>query len=308
MEQIEFRAMGSGMLAVLEAEGPQARHALSQVPVWFEEWEQHLSRFRTDSELNELNRQAGGWVQVSSLMWELLATAQQIEKMSAGFVTPALQGALETFGYDRSFEMVATFDAGLNLTAVRPHELKRLEIEFDLEQRRVRLPPGMVLDFGGIAKGWAADRALERLSDFGAGLVDAGGDIATSPPSEWGVAWPVGVTDPHAPDETIELLALQGEAVATSGRDVHRWKQGATWRHHIIDPRSGEPAANHVLTATAVAPTAVEAEMAAKCMLILGEVEGREWIDAQAEYAGLMVMEDGSRIISPQMASYIWRN
>jgi thiamine biosynthesis lipoprotein len=306
VERIEFRAMGSSMMAALDTDGARARLALAEVPVWFEDWEQHLSRFRPDSELNSVNDQAGSWTSVSPVMWELLNVSRSIERMSGGLVTPALQGALEAFGYDRSFELVATLDSELSLQAVRPSQLGRLEIELDSSKRRVRMPAGTRLDFGGIAKGWAADRAVERLRAFGAGLVDAGGDVATVPPSDAGSAWPVGITDPHSPPEMIGLLALQGEAVATSGRDFRHWKQGGIQRHHIIDPRTGMPVENHVLTATAVAPTAPEAEMAAKCALILGEIEGLAWLEARPEFAGLMVLDDGSRVLSRTMGSYFW--
>ena len=306
MEKLEFRAMGSGMMAALEIDGDEAQAALSMVPTWFEEWEQHLSRFRPDSELNALNRQSGDWAEVSPVMWEVLMAAQCVEQMSAGLVTPALQGALAAYGYDRSFEMIATLDASLNVKAIRPRELGRMQMESDIGTHRVRLPEGMLLDFGGIAKGWAADQALRRLKPFGAALVDAGGDIATACPSDVQAAWPVGITNPSSPEGMIGLLALQGEAVATSGRDVHHWKQGSYERHHIIDPRSGEPAANNILAVTAIAPTAVEAEMVAKCALILGEVEGRFWIDARPQYSGLIVLDDGSRIASRTLENYYW--
>jgi thiamine biosynthesis lipoprotein len=306
MEKIEFRAMGSSMLAALEGEGTELQGALARVPRWFEQWEWHLSRFRPGSELNEFNRQAGSWVEVSPVMWQVLQAARRVEEASRGLVTPALQGVLEAYGYDRSFELVVTLDAGWNLRALQPQPLPRLQLELDPGRRQARLPAGTQLDFGGIAKGWAADEALKLLIEHGAALVDAGGDVATSPPKESGVAWPVGVTDPHSPADALEVLALQGEAVATSGRDVRHWQQGPATRHHIIDPRTGEPAANHVLAATAVAPTALEAEMAAKCILILGETEGMAWLDARPEYAGLIVLDDGSRIQSRTMESYLW--
>jgi thiamine biosynthesis lipoprotein len=306
MEKLEFRAMGSGMLAALEADGEQAREALSMVPDWFEVWEQHLSRFRPDSELSALNRGAGRWLEVSPVMWDVLMAADRIERRSAGLVTPALQGVLEAYGYDRSFEMVAILDAGFNMKALPPHELGRMQMELDIGQHRVRFPEGTQLDFGGIAKGWAADQAVQRLKPYGSALVDAGGDVATSAPSGEEAAWPVGIMDPLAPEGMIGLLALQGEAAATSGRDVHHWMQGGHERHHIIDPRSGEPAANHVLAVTVIAPSAVEAEMAAKCVLILGEVEGKIWLEARPEYAGLIVLEDGSHLASRTLGSYLW--
>ena len=175
----------------------------------------------------------------------------------------------------------------------------------DVDERCVRLPNGMRLDFGGMAKGWAADRAL-GVEATSVPVVDAGGHIATSKPTD-GMG---GMAGRHHgsgfPAETIELLALRGEAVATSGRDVRHWQQGETWRHHILDRGSGEPVSNTVLAATVVAPTAVEAEMAAKCAMILGAEEGLAWLDARPAYAGLLVLDDGGQLYSHKMEGYLW--
>jgi thiamine biosynthesis lipoprotein len=307
MQRIEFRAMGSGMLAVLESEDNRARRALNEVPRWFESWESHLSRFRPESELNQLNSASGQWVSVSPVLWDVLSAARLLERLSDGLVTPALQGALEGYGYDRSFELVETMSSHPRWGRDPGGRLGRLDMEIDPIRRRVRFGAGTILDLGGVAKGWAADRALARLSKFGPGLVDAAGDIAVSSPNAPNGTWPIGVTDPRAPETTIELLMLRSRAVATSGRDVHRWRQGGAWRHHIIDPRTGEPARSEVLTATAIAPTAVEAEMAAKCALILGAREGTAWLDARPDYYGLLALEDGQAVYSQGMESFCWR-
>lgn len=306
MERIDFRAMGSEMMAALEANGPHARESLAEVPAWFEIWEQHYSRFRADSELSQLNLRSGEWVQVSPPMWEMLLMGRNVERESDGLVTPALQGVLAAYGYDRSFEWVAKVNSNLNVTELDRRPMPGMQLQLDSNRRSVHLPAGTQLDFGGIAKGWAADRALEKLSPLGAGLVDAGGDIASGRPEAQDAAWPVGITDPFAPEEMIEMIALKGEAVATSGRDVHRWVQNETWRHHIIDPRTGEPTTNHVLAATVIAPTAVEAEMGAKCALILGQIEGLAWIEARPEFAGVLIMEDGAVLQSSDFDQYVW--
>lgn len=308
MEEIEFRAMGSRIFVALEQGGSQAQEALSQVPGWFERWEEHFSRFRSESELSVLNERAGNWVRVSPLMWDLLLASRSAQDLSGGLVTPALQGVLAGFGYDRSFELVATVGQDLSVTEVHASALPGMQIEFDEQNRRVLLPEGTQLDFGGLAKGWAADRTLQLLNSSGAALVDAGGDIATGEPADPLAAWPVGVTDPIVPQETLALLALRGEAVATSGRDVHRWQDHGIVRHHIIDPRTALPTANRVLTATVIAPSAFEAEVGAKCALILGEVEGLAWLDARPEYAGILALDDGSFVQSREFDRYLWSN
>jgi thiamine biosynthesis lipoprotein len=96
----------------------------------------------------------------------------------------------------------------------------------------------------------------------------------------------------------LEILLLGRGGVATSGRDYRKWKQGGTWKHHIIDPRTGLPAMTDVLTATVIAPNSMEAEMAAKVMMVLGSRLGLEWIEARPALSALVVMEDGRRLPS----------
>jgi len=168
------------------------------------------------------------------------------------------------------------------------------------------LPRDVRLDFGGIAKGWAADRAAARLGRWRPALVDAGGDIAVSGPMAGGCPWPVAVADPFAPAGEVALLRLYAGGVATSGRDFRRWQQDGAAAHHIIDPRTGLPAAVDVLSATVIGPSAARAEVAAKTVLILGSQAGLRWLDDQAGLAGLLILESGDVLYSRNSAEYIW--
>ena len=95
--------------------------------------------------------------------------------------------------------------------------------------------------------------------------------------------------------------------VATSGRDYRRWTRNGTWQHHILDPRTGRPAQSDVLSATVIAPTAYEADVAAKTALILGSRDGLEWIEAHPALAGLLVTDEGQVIRSQRLNDYLWR-
>src|SRR3954468_21726688 len=273
MRQHTFRAMGCQMLAALDVETPAATEQLAEVSAWFDEWERRLSRFRDDSELAWLNRQAGGPVQVSDILWDVVKTALQAAQRSHGLVTHTLLAELELAGYDRSFDMLDKhLPAESSPSAIPSGDWNAVVLQ--LGSRSICLPPGVRLDLGGMAKGWAADRAARQLGTHGPALVDAGGDIAVSGPMADGSPWPIGVADPSDHDGQIELLLLESGGVATSGRDYRRWRQGGSWQHHIIDPRTGRPAVTDVLSATVVASSAREAEMAAKVALILGSRAG----------------------------------
>jgi len=309
MKRLEFRAMNCQMLAVLDREDAPVAEWLAQVPLWFADWEQRLSRFRMDSELSQLNRSRGQALPVSSVLWDVAQTALKAADYSEGLVTPTLLRALEVAGYDRSFSILQASGqpsgAPIHLqtktsTAVRDWRT----IEWSSYPRSIRLPLGVQLDLGGIAKGWAAEQAVQQLSLHGPALVDAGGDIAVSGPQADGTAWPIGVTDPEG--KTVEMLMLSEGGVATSGRDHRRWQKGDLWQHHILDPRTGQPAQTDVLTVTVIAPTTCEAEMAAKVVLILGSRDGLHWLEAHPSFAGLLILEDGRILCSRRLKPYVW--
>jgi len=307
MEQIEFKAMGCKMLAALDSHSTKTRQRLERVPEWFEEWEQCLSRFRDDSELSNLNRSPGAPRRVSKILWDVFQASRQAERASDGLVTPAVLDALVSAGYDRSFDALEIGLISASVGPVRPVPSLTL-VEEDDVNRSIQLPEGLHLDFGGVAKGWAADQAVRRLEVYGPALVDASGDIAVSGPMADNRPWPVGLQNPMRPGEDLCLLGLNRSGVATSGKDYHRWNQEGSWKHHIIDPRTGLPADTNVLTATVIAPTVLEAEIAAKVVLISGSRAGLAWIEAHPPLAGLLVQEDGQMVYTKGFENYFWRD
>lgn len=312
LRTISFRAMGCQMAAHLESDAPDAEAVLAQVPQWFEGWEQCLSRFRPDSELAWLNAHTGEAVRVSLVLWEVVQLALRAARQSRGRVVPTLLAALERAGYDRSFDRMGGAAAPVSLApasgAEAPLEAWR-SIECRSAERTLRLPAGVRLDLGGVAKGWAATRAARALGVWGPALVDAGGDVAVSAPRAGGQGWPVGVAAPYsATDELLMVLNVMGGGVATSGRDYHRWQQDGVSQHHLIDARTGRPAQTDVLTATVIAPDLWQAEMAAKVVVVSGAAAGLAWLEARPHLAGLLCVEHGSPSVltSRRLTDYLW--
>jgi thiamine biosynthesis lipoprotein len=163
----------------------------------------------------------------------------------------------------------------------------------------------MSLDFGGIAKGWAAHQAMKRLQFEGPALVNAGGDIAISGPRADGSPWQIGITNPFDRKEEIEALFVNDCGVATSGKDRRRWTRNGILQHHIIDPDTNQPADTDLLTVTVIAPNVMEAEAAAKAAFILGSRVGLEWIETHPRFAALFILEDGQVLYSHKMEEFL---
>jgi thiamine biosynthesis lipoprotein len=300
MQRLEFRAMGCHMTAVCDAD--RSAVSVQEVPHWFEAWEQIFSRFRADSELSQLNQRAGQWTRVGATLWEVIHLALVAARWTDGLFSPTVLCALEAAGYDRTF---AAITASAEPVTAQP-DGQWQSIQRQSLKRSICLPPNVRLDLGGIVKGWAADRAVKKLGAHGPALIDAGGDVAVSSPRADGTPWPIGVLNPFQPDRPFETLKIDCGGVATSGKDYRRWLRDGQWQHHLIDPRTGLPAQTDVLSATVVAPTAYEAEIAAKVIAIAGSEEGLAWLEEQLDYAAVIVREDGRAVYSTQMKHYLW--
>lgn len=308
MQRIEFRAMGCAMMAAIDADTTAAQAVLAPVPAQFKTWEQALSRFRKDSELSILNANGGAGVPVGDTLWQVLSAALEAARWTDGLATPTVLRAVEEAGYDRSFaDLFATHAR----SARRPEPAEDWRrVHLDPASHMVTLPPGIQLDLGGIAKGWAAEAVASSLARIGPALVDAGGDIMVTGPQAGGEPWPIGIEAPYGDERDLDLplLTLTHGAVATSGRDYRTFGHGGGVQHHLIDPRTGRPAETDVLTATVIAPSALQAEAAAKVTLILGSSAGLAWIEAHPPLAALLVVERPQKpiIMSSRLAHYIW--
>ena len=310
LQRLEFHAMGCEILAVLDSKSTS--QALQHVPEWFEEWEQVLSRFRLDSELTRLNQIHERPVQVSQILWDVLQCARQAEQMTNGLVTPTLLNAIVEAGYDRPFDELPHLDPPMR-PSVQTERSSRMAISVNHATRSITLPSGVGLDFGGVAKGWAAHQAMKRLQAEGleapvaggAALVDAAGDIAISGPRADGGPWKIGVASPFQKGEELEVLSVNQGGIATSGKDRRRWTRDGVPQHHIIDPFTNQPAETNVLTVTVIAPDVTQAEAAAKASFILGSRIGMEWIEARPEFAALFILDNGEMLYSQKMQEYL---
>jgi thiamine biosynthesis lipoprotein len=306
MKRIRFHAMGSQITVLLESSAEQAQAWLEAVPGWFEEWEQIFSRFRESSELSRLNNAGGASTPVSEPFWQVLQQARLAWQSSSGLVSPILLAPLQAAGYNRSFDEINPEEPTITIPYV--YRLASLdEIQFNPFKRAVSLPPGTGLDFGGVAKGWAAWQAATRLTSVGPALVNAGGDIAINSALPGGQLWPVGIDAPFTQNESLGLMMLAKCGVATSGRDRRRWQQNGRWQHHILDPRTGLPAQTDVISATIIAPDTMQAEAAAKTTLILGSQAGMRWLKSQPALAALIVCEDGNNLTTENFGEFLWK-
>ena len=293
-----FRAMNTAVLVAVVAatgEAERARGAAADVEALFRAGESALSRFDPASELSALNRAAGRPFRASPRLFAVVEAALASAAATEGLFDPTILHALVGAGYDRSFEHLAAGAAPVAATGPGRGGGWR-EVRLDRQRRTIALPAGIGLDLGGIGKGWTVDAvvALLRRRGFASFAVDAGGDLFAAGVQADGSPWTVGVADPADPRRDLLTLAVRDRAVATSTRVHRRWRQGTAERHHLIDPRTGLPAATAVLSATVIASSVARAETLTKAAFLLGPDAGVRWLDLHPDAAGLLVLDDGT--------------
>lgn len=246
------------------------------------------SRFRADSEIVALDdapadeRGRIGPVRISPLLARALAVALRAARLTDGDVDPTVGGAMTSAGYDRDFALVRRDGPPVRLTVRSVPGWQ--EVELDEAAGLVSLPSGTRLDLGATAKAWAADRAAARIAaELGCGvLVNLGGDIAvagTAPPGGWRIRVQDVTGRPEDPPAgPSAVIAISSGGLATSSTAARRWRRGGDVLHHILDPRSGLPAAPVWRTVSVAAATCADANAASTAAIIRGEA-ALAWLD-----------------------------
>jgi FAD:protein FMN transferase len=286
-----FPTMGTVARVVRDADGGL------DVAAVFAEIERRLSRFHPDSDLSRLNADPRACAPAGPLLRAAVAGALRAASLTGGLVDPTLLVALRRAGYGESRAHVEPSSLVRGLASAPPRRPAGPDpaagwraVEVDDAAGVIRRPPGLELDLGGSVKGWAADVVAARLARHGRCAVDCGGDMRLHAGS--GAPWEVRVRHPLT-GAIAHTLRVRAGGVATSGIDARLWERpDGGFAHHLIDPATGSPAWTGLAAATALAPTALEAEALAKAALLSGPAPGRRLL--RGRHGGVLVHDDGA--------------
>lgn len=227
-----------------------------------------MSIHRADSEISRVNRSAAaGPVKVSEELFLVLAKAQEISRQTDGAFDISVGPLTQLWGFIWKEYRLPTAE---ELEGVLPRVGWR-HVELNRDKRTVRfLRDGMSLDLGGIAKGYAVDRAMDRLRELGVrdAMVKAGGDlrVAGLPPGENG--WEVQLEDP-AKEGNRTTIRLRTGALSTSGNYENFFIANGRRYSHIVDPRTGVPVED-MAACTLRAETCMESDAWATACFVMG--------------------------------------
>lgn len=308
---VEHRFAAMGTHAVVSTRTASADAVGRQVEALFGRVQRSCSRFDEHSDLSRVNADPGSEHVVSPECFDIIHEAHRAHLATGGLFDPRILGSLRSAGYDRSFdELQATTEPFARATPAHAPQLGRSQLldpwapHLDPRSRAVRVG-ALPIDLGGIGKGWTVDRAARLLAaSCERFLVNAGGDLTVRGDGPTGDGWSVGVEDPRDAAESVAVLRLHDRSCATSSTARRSWRSGGAVNHHLIDPRTGHPAAGGVTSVTVVAGTTTFAETWSKALLIVGAEQIGE-LAADRGLAAYWIFDDGSSGRSQAMTPFV---
>lgn len=253
-------------------------------------FEERYSRYRESSIVSKINRCAGKeWVEIDEEFEAMLRLCDDLHFMTHGILDPTALPLIQLWDFKNRSDLPSELDVARAMEHVGWEKVER-------RRGAVYLPyQGMALDFGGFGKEYAADQILKIAVDHGIGscLVDLGKDLCVlgKPPKK--DFWNIALEDPRTPGKAWIRLACVEGGIATSG-DYRRFFEIQGKRYgHIIDPRSGRPVTNEILSVSVLANSCLEAGMLSTASFVLGQDDGMDLVESTAGASACFVREDG---------------
>jgi thiamine biosynthesis lipoprotein ApbE len=260
--------------------------------------ERTFSKFDENSEVSNINRSAGlGKIGVSKEVFNLTQESIYYSQVSGGAFDITVAPLMEIWGFVRRHKVIPGKDA--MEAALRPVGYKNIEL--DSEKLSIRfLNKGTKIDFGGIAKGYAVDRAKDVLLSHGIrnALINLGGNMFASGAAPGKKAWKIGVQDPRNKGNLLQAFELTDMAISTSGNYERFFEIGGKKYSHIINPVTGEPCQG-IISVTVVADSAEKADALSTAIFVMGQEKGLGLARTIKDIKVLILREDGEIILYP---------
>lgn len=253
--------------------------------------ENMMSEWKDDSPVSAINHNAGKHpVEAPDELFKVISAAQQVSEITGGAFDISWAAMRGVWNFAPGHERVPTEDEVKNALKLIDYR----KIELDPIKKTVFLKEaGMSIGLGGIAKGYAIDKAMEALYKMGIknAIVKAGGDMRVQGVSDDG-PWQIGIKDPRKKENIIARLPLTNISLSTSG-DYERFfiKDGVLY-HHIIDVRTGYPARG-CRSVTIIAPDTMTTDALSTSIFILGPVDGMKLVEKLKGVEAIIVDADG---------------
>lgn len=284
----------------VNAYGETGETAVEELETAIREMEGELSRTDGKSPVARLNADPETPVEMPEEVLDLLETAEEYSRVTGGAFDPTIASVADAWGFTWEMQQVPT-EAALRESL---SQVGIQRVHLDRSAGTVWAEKGTKLDLGGIAKGWASDRAAEIYAEAHVprGLIDLGGNVLAWGDRPDGDPWRVGVRDPRSED-IAGVLNLKDSFAITSGGYQRYFEQDGKRYHHIIDPSTGYPADNGLLSVTVVAPAGegrgAMCDALSTALFVMGEEKALDfWRQRPEEFQLILLTEDGRAVVT----------
>ncbi len=258
------------------------------------ELENLLSITLENSEVSRLNAAAGKEaIEVSKDTWILLEAGKNLGAGTGGAFDIAISPVVKAWGFTEAEHHVPTqaeLDALLPLTNPDDVVLDKMTVYLEKE--------GMAVDLGGIAKGYASDEVASLLKGKGveSAIVSLGGNVFGIGTKPNGEKWEVALANPLDANDYCGLISIEDKAVVTSGGYQRFFEENGKKYHHIIDPATGYPAENGLLSVTIISESGMEADVLSTALFVMGLEDGLKYWQENGGFEAIFVTETGEVI------------
>ena len=185
--------------------------------------------------------------------------------------------------------------------------LEKVGYDFvSVNENSITLPENVQIDFGGVAKGYTADKIAEIFYENGveSALINLGGNVCAVGEKSDGEMWNVAVANPFSPDEFLGILEVSDKSVVTSG-NYQRYFTGEDGENycHIIDTSNGYPAENGLVSVTVIADSGAVCDALSTAFFIMGREKTEEYLKSQSDISVILVEENGNIVISEDISA-----
>ena len=285
----------------LTAYGPAAEAALDEAEAAIYALEADLDPENETGSVYAINVGAGSAVEVSQDCVDIMSTYMHLWQVTGGALDPGLYPIIRAWGFTTDEYRVPSQGEISALLA----EQDTAAIACDGLAGTVTVPAGMAVSFGAVAKGYTAQRVVDIMAAAGveSAILSLGGNVQTlGEVKPDGSSWQVAVTDPHDTGAYAGMLSIGQAAVVTSGGYQRFFQQDGVTYIHIIDPATGYPVDNDLLSVTVVTEDGAYADGMSTALFVMGLEGALDYYEAAGDFELVLITTDDRVIVTPGLA------
>lgn len=291
----QFFAMDTVMS--ISAYGENSQAAVDEGVALIYGLEELLSVTDENSEIWAVNHSGGQWVTLSPDTLELLQMGIALAEETAGAIDPTIYPAMTAWGFTTGDYQVPS---GETLDALLPL-IDYSAIELDVENAAVRIPEGVQLDLGALAKGYTSDLVAEVLREMDYGVLSLGGNAYLIGEKPDGAPWRVGIQDPEGDGYLAVISPDGGNAVITSGGYQRYFEEDGATYWHILDPETASPVDSDLISVTVIGENGLVCDGLSTALFVMGLEEACDYWREHRNFDMVLIGDQGTIYVTETM-------